>query len=1016
MLKPRVMDSFNTLSVGSTLHGYTVVRKEDLPDIQATFYQLEHTGGARHIHLSRDDDNHSFTVIFPTVPQDSGGVAHILEHIVLAGSQKYPTKDPFFSMISRSLNTFMNAFTSSDWTAYPFSTRNRADYFNLLSIYLDATFFPLLTKWTFLREGHRLEYADPADLNSKLGLQGVVYNEMKGAMSSPSSVMYKLLGKALYPDLTYAHNSGGDPEAIPGLTWEGLRAFHRKHYHPSNAYFYTYGNMALEKSLEFIEREVLSKFSGEARDVPLSPRRRQEMDTSIPDQPRFESPREVSGTFPSSETKSSSQVSIGWVTTPSFDAYRTLEMSILSDVLLGNAAAPLRMALIDSGLGASLSDGTGFNPEFREAMFTAGLKDTRPEHADQIEKIVLGTLEELAQKGLDESAIESSLHQLELNRKEVSNAGFPYSLNVFFQFASTWMYGGDPLSALQFNADLERLGENRKTENYFGKLIRRELLDNPHRVKIVLTPDPLLAGQKLENEEKLIRELESALDNDGKAKVVSEALELLKMQDDEDDNNDLLPTLALSDIRTDVPDVLVNRLERDGVTLGLCAQPTNGLLYVDVQLETAHLSERQQDLMPLYTYALTKSGAGQLDYLEVARLLEARTGGVGASVGLTPAPDSLERAHQHLSLSGKALVRNAAALLELMRDFLASPQFDTGRLYQLLKQQRTGKQAGVVQNGSRYAAMLAAAQLSPLSALSESQSGLSLLERLKALVGDDESSTAPLIAEFEDLSRALLQGKASVLVTAERGTLDSLELDGLLEPLKNREPRTENRKPAVLDKTAPSGRLGENGTFRASPPVRLPMTRTPRARTTDVPVSYNAQVFPGVPYAHPDSPALFALAQLLTANYTLRELREKGGAYGGSASYSPQSGMFSFTSYRDPHIERTFEVFRGALEFVNSNEVGTQELEEALIRSGGALDPLTSPDTLGRSRFFSDLSGYSREKQQEFRKRLVAVTLADVRRVASSYLKAENSAIALISNADKVKEVQEKMALEVGAI
>ena len=995
------MDSPSILTVGATLHGYTVVRVEDLPDIQGTFYQLEHTSGARHIHISRDDDNHSFTVIFPTVPQDSTGVAHILEHIVLAGSQKYPTKDPFFSMISRSLNTFMNAFTSSDWTAYPFSTRNEADYFNLLGVYLDAAFFPLLTPWTFLREGHRLEYADPADAGSKLGIQGIVYNEMKGAMSSPSSVMMKLLGKALYPDLTYAHNSGGDPESIPDLTHEGLKAFHAKHYHPSNAYFYTYGNLALERHLEFIAREVLSKFEPRP---PSDPNRfgsrsqgGEAMDTSIPDQPRFSAPQQATGSFPSSETEHQAQVSVAWMTTPSFDSYRTLEMSILSDVLLGNAAAPLRLALIDSGLGASLSDGSGFSPEFREAMFSAGLKDTDPEKADRIEQIVLSTLEQLANEGLDESALESSLHQLELSRKEVSNAGFPYSLKVFFQFASTWMYGGDPLSALQFNADLERLSENRRTPNYFGHLIRRELLGNPHRVRIVLTPDTALAAHKLEDEAHLIHALEQNLSGSDREKVVSDALELLRMQDAEDDGSELLPTLALSDIRTEVPEVSLERRTVNGVNLGLCAQPTNGLVYVDVRLETGHLSERQQDLLPLYTYALTKSGAGDLDYLEVARQLEAHTGGVGASVGLTPTPDSLERAGEHFSLGGKALARNAAALLELMRNFLSAPQFNAGRLYQLLKQQRTGKQAGVVQGGSRYAAMLAAAQLSSASALSERQSGLSLLERLKSTVGEDESSVEPLLGEFAELTRALLHGQASVLVTAERNVLDSLELDGLLEPLSN--PLTVQPSPPL-----------------PLPPSPLTLERKARARTTDVPVSYNAQAFQCVPYSHPDSPALFALAQLLTANYTLRELREKGGAYGGSASYSPQSGIFSFTSYRDPHIERTYAVFRGALEFVNSDEIGQTELEEALIRSGGALDPLTSPDTLGRSRFFSDLSGYSREQQETFRKRLVAVTLEDVRRVASSYLREENSAVALISNPDKVKEVQEEMALEVSAI
>ncbi|MFC6617796.1 insulinase family protein [Deinococcus radiophilus] len=258
---------------GQRLGRYLTEEVHDLPEMQGTLVLLRHENGARHAHVQREDDNLAFGVTFPTVPQDSSGVAHILEHNVLMGSQRYPVADPFFTMIPRSLSTFMNAMTAADWTTYPFSTRNRTDFFNLLSVYLDATFFPLLRRESFLQDGWRLEHEVAGDPSSPLRLGGVVYNEMKGAMATPGSVLFRAFGKALYPDLTYANNSGGQPSAIPTLTYEGMKAFHAAHYHPSNAYFYSYGTLPLEEVLDAIEEQVMSRFEAQTLDV------------SIPDQP-----------------------------------------------------------------------------------------------------------------------------------------------------------------------------------------------------------------------------------------------------------------------------------------------------------------------------------------------------------------------------------------------------------------------------------------------------------------------------------------------------------------------------------------------------------------------------------------------------------------------------------------------------------------------------------------------------------------------------------------------------------
>ncbi|PYE54765.1 insulinase family protein [Deinococcus yavapaiensis] len=950
--------TLTTLAPGARLGRYTVQRIQTLPDIDATFYELRHDLGARHVHISRDDDNLTFCVSFPTVPSDSTGVAHILEHIVLAGSKHYPVKDPFFSMLPRSLNTFMNALTWSDHTAYPFSTRNEKDFFNLLGVYLDAAFFPLMRKETFLREAWRLEYATIDDSASELKLQGVVYNEMKGAMASASSQMYRALGKALYPDLTYANNSGGEPRDIPNLTWEGLRAFHARHYHPSNAYFYTYGNLPIERFLEPIEAQVMSQF--ETLDL----------DVSIPDQANFAEPRTLDLPYASSDTEKGAQSLVAWKVSPSHESFDVLRWNVLADVLLGNPAAPLRRALIESGLGSATADGTGYHEDFREGAFSAGLKGLSADKAEQVEELVVETLRAIADEGIPADLVDAAIHQLELSRKEVSNAGWPYSLKLFFRFATTWQFGGDPLRFLKLGEDLSRLQRERQAGDFFERMIRDELLVNPHRVRLTLVPEPALAERTEADERARIAEMSRDFTDEDKARVVGEAVELARLQEAEDDTS-VLPTLELADIPRTVP-----RTEYDaddikpGVTVGRSAQPTSGLVYLDVQLGVPHLTPEQLDVLPLYAYAVTRSGAGSLDYVGLARRIEAHTGGVGASTSIGTGPDDLGDLRASLTFSGKALSRNAAELVAILGDLLTDPKFDEERLSQLLRQQRSGMEAGVVSAGHVYARGLATAQLSPAAALAERQDGLTALARLKQLT--DEQGAPSVLRQFETITEALKSARARVLLTGQKEDLQ-LDLTPVLAPLTG----------------AATGLL--------RPELRA---RTPQARTTDVPVSYHAVAYRTVPYSHPDGPALLALSTLLASKYLLRELREKGGAYGGFATYNAQGGLFTMLSYRDPHTRRTLEVYRGARDFVHGGTISADDLKEAILSASSNLDPLTSPDTIARLRFFGDLAGYTPDKQEAFKARLLDVTLEDVRRVFDTYLREENAAYGTVTGKD----------------
>jgi presequence protease len=973
------MTATTELVPGTRLGRYTLERVEALAGVQATFYELRHELGARHIHIARDDDNQTFAVFFPTVPKDSTGVAHILEHTALMGSRHYPVADPFFAMIPRSLNTFMNAMTASDWTTYLYSTRNRTDFFNLLGIYLDAAFFPLLRYEAFRRDGHRFENADPADAGSELKMQGVVYNEMKGAMATPSSVLWKTLQKALYPDLTYANNSGGEPSEIPNLTYEGLKAFHAAHYHPSNAYFYTYGNLPLEQYLDAIEAGVMVHFGPS------------QLDVSIPDQAPYEGPQQVVASYPSSDVERGAQAVVAWKLGHSFDPDLNLRWSVLSEVLLGNPAAPLTRPLIESGLGSALSDGSGYLDSYREGAFAVGLKGLSAERAPAVHRLVLDTLAQIAEGGIDPALVDSALHQFEIAQKEVSNAGWPYSFKLMFRAIGPWLYGGDPLDGLNLDAALERLRQARVNGPVFEDTIRSELLANPHRVELTLVPDPAMQDRQAEAEREMVQRLSADFTDDDRSRVVQEAVALLADQDREDDVS-ILPTLTLSDVTRTVARPAYTTETSGGALVGRVEQPTSGMVYLDVQVRLPALSDDELDLLPLYAFAVTRSGAAGQDYVALTRRTEALTGGVSASASVGTGPERLDDLRVSLTFSGKALNRNAEGLMGVLRDVLAEPMFEAGRLEQLVKQRVAGQKASIVSSGNAYAGRLAAAQLSVEAALEERQGGLAALKRLEALASDGD--WAGTVTRLGALHARVLEGQARLCLTASGSDL-GLDLSRLTSLFAGKQAE---RVSAAL------------------------LPRVPQARVTDTPVAYNVVAFLTVPYTHPDSPALLALSKLLSSEYLLRELREKGGAYGGGAGFDARSGVFRMSSYRDPNIARTFMVFRQAGEFLNGPSFqgergGERELTEAILGASKGLDPLTSPDTVGRMRFYGDLGGYTPEVQEAYLERLLKVTVADLQRVLATYLTPDRAAYALIAGRDPNAETAgEGLTFEVSNI
>ncbi len=974
-----------SLQPGAELHGFRIERIEPLAEIQAVFYALTHIKtGARYVHISRDEKENTFSVAFKTVPTDSTGVAHILEHTVLCGSKKFPVRDPFFSMLKRSLSTFMNAFTASDWTMYPFSTENRKDFYNLMDVYLDATFYPNLDVLSFKQEGHRWELEpDPQDAATKaLVYKGVVYNEMKGAMSAPDQILARSLQSALYPDTTYSCNSGGEPADIPNLTHEQLVAFHKRHYHPSNAFFYTYGDIPLADHLAVIEDKILQHFD------------RIDPQTDVPNQTRWTSPRTQTESYPLAKNEAPDkkhQVSLAWLTADIKDTREVLVLVLLEQVLLGNAASPLRKALIDSSLGTSLSDTVGYGPDNRDTFFVAGLKDVKAADADRIEAIIMGVLNELAQNGIDKELIESAIHQIEFHRKEVTNTPYPYGIKLLLAFSGSWFHGGDPLRTLQLDEDLEFIRNACAKGPFFEEKIKTYLIDNPHRVRFLLQPDHQMAAKEAKRVAAELAQTHQKLSEDQIAAIEEQAALLAKLQDSQEDVSSL-PTLQLADIPPQIKTTRPDNVDADHA-LNTYNKATSGIFYYSSAAGAGGIDNELVPLVPFFCHAFSRVGTARRDYVAMAQQIDRYTGGIGlAAQARTQFVDG-GTCLPFITFGGKCLVRNLDAMFGIFKEMIFQIDFtDLERLKSLLLEFRAGIESMVVHNGHRLAMSLAARRFTPAAALGEIWGGVTQLQTIKQVT--------------EDLSEAKLKVLADQLHTIN----SQIFAGGNLKMALIGEPQALDT--AARHSRAMQQQLGPNGThgFKALP-TDLGGDLPWEGWSTATAVSFVANAFETVRMQHADAAALAVAAKMLRSMYLHREIREKGGAYGGFAIYNPEDGLFLYGSYRDPHIVATMDTYSAAADFIRSGNYTDEDIKEAVLQVCSDIDKPDPPGPEARKSFYRDLLGLTDEIRKTFKSNLLAMTRAKVMDTARAYFDKGNprQATAVISNEEKIAAANAKL-------
>tara|TARA_A100001015_G_scaffold59659_1_gene65784 strand:- start:3499 stop:6402 length:2904 start_codon:yes stop_codon:yes gene_type:complete len=946
--------------------GFEKIRSQKISSLSTEVEEYRHTSGAKHFHFSNDYSENVFMVAFRTIPDDSTGVAHILEHTALCGSEKYPVRDPFFSMLRRSLNTFMNAFTSSDFTAYPFASQNEQDYFNLLEVYLDAVFFCNLDPLDFAQEGHRLEFEKPSDPDSPLIQKGVVYNEMKGATSSPVSILYQGVQEALYPESTYHHNSGGDPAIIPQLTYEQLKGFHRSHYHPSNAVFMTFGNIAAEKQQEKFSKLALSKITSVL-----------EAEIKVFEETRYQRPQKKIFEYPLDDdnTADKTHIVLGWLLGKNTDVKSLLRCHLLSGVLLDTGASPLRLALEQSDLSSSASPLCGLEEDHMEMNFVCGVEGSNPDSADEVERLILNVLKDICSEGIDSESLESALYQLELSQREIGGDGWPFGLQIIFSCMPAAIHRGDPIELLDIESALVDLREEIKDQDFIKKLIRDLLLDNPHRVRVVMQPNRELGECLVQDEKKRLAKLKQALSVEQKKEIVDLA-DRLKARQSLVENLDVLPKVTRKDIpdRKNFPHV--SQKEYGEYFLTAAAASTNSICYHQVINPVPLLGAERLRLLPILSNILSELGSGGRLYIETQRLQHRVCGGISAFASFRGTPADCDSPLGYLTISSKTLDRYSSDMMKVVQETVNEVRFDErDRFKELINQMYVGKLNSITSNGHQLAMMAASARLRPSARINELGSGISGILNLKQLVKKVESDieVKAILGELSDLYALVNSTKPHLLLVAGEEKVKDVEND--LVRLWSKHSSFTNAFSENLLTDSPSN----------------------IAYVISAKVNFCAAAYSTVSENHPDSPALSVLGSVLRNGFLHSEIREKGGAYGGGAMHDAANGIFRFYSYRDPRLMETFDDFQKSLAWLASEGVSESSLEEAIIGVLGSVDAPGSPAGEIKQAYHQHLFGNSAEKREEKRKKLLEVTAEDLLRVAELYLSPEPALAALVS-------------------
>jgi len=947
--------------VGEKLHGFTLVRSKHVPELELTALHLQHDKtGADYLHIARDDSNNVFSIGFKTNPPDDTGIPHILEHTTLCGSEKYPIRDPFFKMLPRTLSNFMNAFTASDHTFYPFATTNAQDFKNLMSVYLDSTLTPLLKQSDFTQEGWRIGPENPLAEDKegkKLVFKGVVYNEMKGQMSDAGYLYYIRFQDHIFPDI---NNSGGDPQKITDLTYEQLKQFHAEHYHPSNAKVFTYGDMPLADHLQDIDAR-LQAFEKIAADrkihEPMELQGPKEVTLKGPVDPMVDADRQY-------------KTSVSWVTGDTTDVLESFSIALLSTLLMDGYGSPLYRGLIETGMGADYSPNAGYDSGQKRGIFSIGLTGVQEADVPKLKARVQEILKEARDKGFDKTKIDGSLHQLELSLKhKTANFGF----SMLNRLKPKWFNGVDPFDSLSWKDTLARFHEKLDQGNYLEGLIDKYLL-NDNTLIFTMAPSTTY-GEELVKEEQqrlsqMIKAAEQKAGSPEKAREQFEKQEAdLLVEQNKTNTEDLscLPTVYVKDIPRSKDGVAIRDDKVGGVPVQWHEAPTNGLTYFRAINTLENLPDDLRELIPLFTDSIMRLGTKDMSMEQLEDLIKLKTGGVSVGYHSTPSPTDFQQSSEGIIFTGMALDRNVPDMYELLRKLVVETNFDSPeaalRIRQLLQASADGIVNDIASSGHRFAMGYAESSLTRSAWLRQQIGGLSQVKLTTQLANRPESDPLQdVISKLKQIqSFALSSGNMRTAITcgSESAQANTSSLESFLSGVQKGTPA----------------------------PATATRTSLPKDSKTFFPlpyqVYYGGLAVPTTSYIHADGAPLQILSQLLTHKHLHHEIREKGGAYGGGAYSRALDGLFGFYSYRDPNPVNTLGIMRNAGRWATDKEWTDRDLEEAKISVFQSVDAPKSVNQEGMAKF---LSGITEDMRQTKREQLLDVNKEQVKEVAQKYL------------------------------
>jgi len=943
--------------------GFVILDIVNLEELNAEGIWAKHEKcGVEVFHVLNDDSENLFSFAFATSPQDNTGAPHILEHSVLCGSERYPLKDAFIVLVQGSLQTFLNAITFPDKTVYPASSTNEHDYFNLMSVYGSAVFKPLLTEWTFMQEGHRLEF----DKKGKLSITGVVYNEMKGAYSSLDTYASHWSVKSIMTGTPYDFESGGDPLHIPELTWEGLKEFYRSRYSPANCRIFLAGNIPTEKQLSFLNEHFFSGLADGGKACE-----------PVNKAGRWNEPKKLHIPCPAGGERKST-IFLSWLCCDVIDIYENIALAALTEILLGHDGSPLTRTLIESGLGEDITPVSGFEGEIRETLFVAGLKGVdgnAQQKGEEVEALIMGELRRLYSEGIPPEEIEAALLSMEFSQREIRRSGGPFSLVWMRRSLRTWLHGCNPWESLLILPSIAKIKENLLNDKrYFESLIKKYLLDNQHHALVILEPKENFLSEQEEKLACVLAETEKKMSGEERQTILEKSKNLQKIQNEADSPKALasIPHLSRADLL--VEDDTIQRRYEDlkGVPALYHELYTNGITYTDLAFPVDILNDEDYLWLPFFSRVIVSAGLPGMDYGEVSSLLARTVGGFIAILhtgSAAPGTDRfLKTASGNFDLAGrdwiifrlKCLDEKIAPSFDLALRLISEADFtDHRRIRDLVLEMKNEIDSNLAPMGHNYASGRAGRMNSGPKKTEEAWSGLSQIEFIHRLAKTETAETA---GKLEYLRRKITGSGLIANVTGcalDTAGPELAQRFGRFGPPVNRVEKTQE----VL--------------FAGNKPVEVFASRS-------LQVGFAALTFKAAAFDSKEQLAEMVLMHQLSTGALWENIRMKGGAYGAFSNSDSLEDCVSFATYRDPAPARSLDTISALLKDAAYGKCTEDHLVKSIIGCyAREIRPRTNAEN-GLVDFYRFLYGIEGSYRRRKLERLVSVSTADIADVFAS--------------------------------